>query len=62
MQAFDPSEGLLDYAATKAAILSMTRSLAKQLGEKGIRVNAVAPGPVLDAAAAQRRPAAGEAA
>jgi NAD(P)-dependent dehydrogenase (short-subunit alcohol dehydrogenase family) len=45
VQAFDPSEGLLDYAATKAAILSMTRSLAKQLGKKGIRVNAVAPGP-----------------
>ena len=45
VQAFDPSEGLLDYAATKAAILSMTRSLAKQLGAKGIRVNAVAPGP-----------------
>lgn len=45
VQAFEPSEGLLDYAATKAAILSMTRSLAKQLGEKGIRVNAVAPGP-----------------
>ena len=45
VQAFDPSECLLDYAATKAAILSMTRSLAKQLGEKGIRVNAIAPGP-----------------
>jgi NAD(P)-dependent dehydrogenase (short-subunit alcohol dehydrogenase family) len=45
VQAFDPSEDLLDYAATKAAILSMTRSLAKQLGDKGIRVNAVAPGP-----------------
>ena len=45
VQAFDPSEFLLDYAATKAAILSMTRSLAKQLGKKGIRVNAVAPGP-----------------
>ena len=45
VQAFDPSECLLDYAATKAAILSMTRSLAKQLGDKGIRVNAVAPGP-----------------
>ena len=45
VQAFDPSEDLLDYAATKAAILSMTRSLAKQLGEQGIRVNAVAPGP-----------------
>ena len=45
VQAFDPSGELLDYAATKAAILSMTRSLAKQLGDKGIRVNAVAPGP-----------------
>jgi len=45
IQAFDPSKALLDYAATKAAILSMTRSLAKQLGEQGIRVNAVAPGP-----------------
>ena len=45
VQAFDPSEQLLDYAATKAAILSMTRSLAKQLGKQGIRVNAVAPGP-----------------
>ncbi|HEX7639549.1 MAG TPA: SDR family oxidoreductase [Burkholderiaceae bacterium] len=45
IQAFDPSKQLLDYAATKAAILSMTRSLAKQLGERGIRVNAVAPGP-----------------
>ena len=45
VQAFDPSKDLLDYAATKSAILSMTRSLAKQLGEEGIRVNAVAPGP-----------------
>jgi len=45
VQAFDPSKELFDYAATKAAILSFTRSLAKQLGEKGIRVNAVAPGP-----------------
>ncbi len=45
VQAFDPSKELLDYACTKAAILSITRSLAKQLGDKGIRVNAVAPGP-----------------
>jgi len=45
VQAFDPSKELFDYAATKAAILSFTRSLAKQLGEQGIRVNAVAPGP-----------------
>ena len=45
VQAFNPSEDLLDYASTKAAILSITRSLAKQLGDQGIRVNAVAPGP-----------------
>ncbi len=45
VQAFDPSECLFDYAATKAAILSFTRSLAKQLGKQGIRVNSVAPGP-----------------
>jgi hypothetical protein len=45
VQAFNPSEDLLDYASTKAAILSITRSLAKQLGDRGIRVNAVAPGP-----------------
>jgi len=46
VQAYDPSENLLDYAQTKAAIVSFTKSLAKQLGEKGIRVNAVAPGPI----------------
>lgn len=37
---------MVDYAATKGAIVSFTRSLAKQLSKKGIRVNAVAPGPV----------------
>lgn len=37
---------MVDYAATKGAITSFTRSLAKQLVAKGIRVNAVAPGPV----------------
>lgn len=42
---YDPSEVLFDYAATKAAIGSFTKCLAKQLGSKGIRVNAVAPGP-----------------
>lgn len=44
--AYNPAENLLDYAQTKAAIVSFTKSLAKQLGEKGICVNAVAPGPV----------------
>ncbi len=36
----------MDYAATKGAILNFTRSLAEELTSKGIRVNAVAPGPV----------------
>jgi NAD(P)-dependent dehydrogenase (short-subunit alcohol dehydrogenase family) len=45
VQAFEPSEILLDYAQTKAAIVAFTKSLAKQLGPKEIRVNAVAPGP-----------------
>jgi NAD(P)-dependent dehydrogenase (short-subunit alcohol dehydrogenase family) len=40
------SPALLDYSATKGAIHAMTRSLAKNLLEKGIRVNCVAPGPV----------------
>ena len=46
INAFDPDEGIVDYAATKAAILNLTRSFAKQFADKGIRVNAVAPGPV----------------
>jgi NAD(P)-dependent dehydrogenase (short-subunit alcohol dehydrogenase family) len=46
IQAYDPSESLLDYAATKSAINSITVNLAAQLGPKGIRVNAVAPGPI----------------
>lgn len=45
--AFRGSEHLVDYAATKAAIVGFTRSLALQLAKKEIRVNAVAPGPVL---------------
>ena len=45
VQAYDPSENLLDYAQTKAAQVAFTKSLAGQLGKKGIRVNAVAPGP-----------------
>ena len=40
------SEDLLDYSATKGAITAFTRSLAKNLVKKGIRVNAVAPGPI----------------
>ncbi|WP_375429096.1 SDR family oxidoreductase [uncultured Sphingomonas sp.] len=44
-QAGDPSEDLVDYAMTRAAVLNFTKSMAKQLAPKGIRVNAVAPGP-----------------
>lgn len=46
IQAYQPSEHLLDYAATKSAIVAFTRALAKQIAKKGIRVNSVAPGPV----------------
>lgn len=46
VEAYDPSEILLDYAQTKACIVAFTKSLAKQLGKQGIRVNAVAPGPI----------------
>lgn len=46
VQATDPSEDLYDYAQTKAATTNYIRSLAKQLGPKGIRVNGVAPGPI----------------
>ena len=45
IQAFDPSESLLDYAQTKACNVAFTKALAQQVAEKGIRVNAVAPGP-----------------
>lgn len=44
--AYNGSPGLIDYSATKGAITSFTRSLALNLIEKGIRVNAVAPGPI----------------
>ncbi len=46
IQAYEPNSSLLPYAATKAAIVNFTKGLAKQVMEKGIRVNAVAPGPV----------------
>lgn len=45
VQAFKPSAILVDYAQTKACNVAFTKALAKQLGPKGIRVNAVAPGP-----------------
>jgi NAD(P)-dependent dehydrogenase (short-subunit alcohol dehydrogenase family) len=45
-QAYDPSPDLYDYAQTKAATMNFVKSLAKQLGKKGIRVNGVAPGPI----------------
>lgn len=46
VQAYSPSESLMDYAATKAAVTNFTVNLAAELGERGIRVNAVAPGPI----------------
>jgi NAD(P)-dependent dehydrogenase (short-subunit alcohol dehydrogenase family) len=45
VQAYDPSETLLDYATTKAGITAFSKALSKQLIKKGVRVNAVAPGP-----------------
>ena len=46
IQAYDPSPFLLDYASTKCAIVGFTKALAKLVIKEGIRVNAVAPGPV----------------
>lgn len=46
IQSYDPSATLLDYASTKAAIVAFTKALAGQVIGQGIRVNAVAPGPV----------------
>lgn len=46
VQSDQPSPNLLPYAATKAAIASITASLAQMLGERGIRANSVAPGPI----------------
>jgi NAD(P)-dependent dehydrogenase (short-subunit alcohol dehydrogenase family) len=46
VNAYEPGESLIDYAATKAAIANFSKGLAKQLAPKGIRVNAVAPGPI----------------
>jgi len=46
IQSFDPSANLIAYASSKAAIVSFTRSLASLAIKQGVRVNAVAPGPV----------------
>ena len=46
IQAYSPSEILVDYASTKATINAFTKALSQQLAPKGIRVNAVAPGPI----------------
>ncbi|WP_258052278.1 SDR family oxidoreductase [Mesorhizobium sp. INR15] len=46
VNSFNPGEELLDYATTKGGIAIFTKGLAKQLAKQGIRVDAVAPGPV----------------
>ena len=46
IQGYDPSPNLLDYASTKCAIIGFTKALSKMVIKQGIRVNAVAPGPV----------------
>ncbi|RFA12473.1 NAD(P)-dependent dehydrogenase [Subtercola boreus] len=46
IQAYSPSETLVDYASTKAAINTFSKALSQQLAPKGIRVNVVAPGPI----------------
>jgi NAD(P)-dependent dehydrogenase (short-subunit alcohol dehydrogenase family) len=43
---FQPDAGTIDYGAAKAALLNLNKTLAQEFGPKGIRVNAVSPGPV----------------
>ena len=45
INSYDPNETMIDYASTKGAIMIFTKGLAKQLAKKGIRANAIAPGP-----------------
>jgi NAD(P)-dependent dehydrogenase (short-subunit alcohol dehydrogenase family) len=56
IQAYQPSPQILDYAATKGAIVTFTKGLALELIERGIRVNCVAPGPVWTPLIAQSFP------
>lgn len=46
IQSYQPSAGLLDYAATKGAVTTLTKGLSQMLIKRGIRVNGVAPGPI----------------
>jgi NAD(P)-dependent dehydrogenase (short-subunit alcohol dehydrogenase family) len=45
VQAYEPSQGLIDYALTKTGIVAFSKALSKQMIEQGVRVNVVAPGP-----------------
>ena len=56
IQAYKPTASILDYAATKGAIVTFTKGLAQQVIERGIRANAVAPGPVWTPLVAQSFP------
>jgi NAD(P)-dependent dehydrogenase (short-subunit alcohol dehydrogenase family) len=46
IQAYQPNPSILDYAATKGAIVTFTKGLSHELIKRGIRVNSIAPGPV----------------